>query len=74
MPTQQNGQTRSDNSLAQADFECVWPFCGVGAQRVKMTIKLVESYSITCSTKILTLAVSTTLFDILCEFTMLADV
>ena len=31
--TPQNGQTHSNNSLAFSDelFECVWPFCGVGA-------------------------------------------
>ena len=31
VPTTQNGQTHSNNSLATADelFECVWPFCGV---------------------------------------------
>ena len=33
MPNPQNGQTLSNNSSAVADelFECVWPFCGVGA-------------------------------------------
>ena len=33
MPSPQNGQTHSNNSLAIADklFECVWLFCGVGA-------------------------------------------
>ena len=33
VPTPQNGQTHSSNSLALANelFECVWPFCGVGA-------------------------------------------
>ena len=32
-PTPQNGQIHSNNSYATADewFECVWPFCGVGA-------------------------------------------
>ena len=37
MPTPQNGQKRSNKSSAFVDefFECVWPFCGVGAQRVK---------------------------------------
>ena len=37
VPTPQNGQTRSNNSLVEADelFECVWPFCVVGAERVK---------------------------------------
>ena len=35
-PTPQNGQTHSNNSSAIAIFfECVWPFCGVGAWRVK---------------------------------------
>ena len=31
--TPQNGQTHSNNFSATADelFECVWPFCGVGA-------------------------------------------
>ena len=35
-PTPQNGQTHSNNSSATADklFEWVWPFCGVGAERV----------------------------------------
>ena len=36
VPTPQNGQTHSNNSSAIAIFfECVWPFCGVGAWRVK---------------------------------------
>ena len=32
VPTPQNGQTHSNNLSAFADalFECVWPFCGVG--------------------------------------------
>ena len=32
-PTLQNGQTQSNNTSAIAEelFECVWPFCGVGA-------------------------------------------
>ena len=32
-PTLQNSQTHSNNSSATPDelFECVWPFCGVGA-------------------------------------------
>ena len=36
-PASQNGQTHSNNSLAKADalFECVWPFCGIGAESVK---------------------------------------
>ena len=31
--TPQNDQTHTNNSSATADelFECVWPFCGVGA-------------------------------------------
>ena len=35
-PTPQNGQTHSNNSSTTADklFEWVWPFCGVGAERV----------------------------------------
>ena len=35
-PTQQNGQTHLNDSLATADelFECVWPFCGVGTKTV----------------------------------------
>ena len=35
--TPQIGQTHLNSSSALADelFECVWPFCGVGAQRVK---------------------------------------
>ena len=39
MPAPQNGQTHSNNSLAKADkvFECVWPFCGVGAQRFNIS-------------------------------------
>ena len=34
----QNGQTHSNNSLVTADelFECAWPFCAVGAQRIKV--------------------------------------
>ena len=38
MQTPQNGQTRSNNSSAVTDeyFECVWPFCGFGAERVKV--------------------------------------
>ena len=33
VPIPQNGQTHSNNSSVLADelFECVWPFCGVGA-------------------------------------------
>ena len=36
MPIPQNGQTHSNNSPAFGDelFECVWPFCGVGAWKV----------------------------------------
>ena len=36
-PIPQNGKTHLNSSLATADelFESVWPFCGVGAQRVK---------------------------------------
>ena len=32
-PNLQNGQTHPNNSPAVADelFECVWPFCGIGA-------------------------------------------
>ena len=32
-PSPQNGQTHSNNSSAKGGelFECVWPFCGVGA-------------------------------------------
>ena len=35
-PVSQNGQTQSNNSSANADelFECVWPFCRIGAQKV----------------------------------------
>ena len=38
-PTPQNGQIHSNNSSATADelFECVWPFCGADAQRVKVS-------------------------------------
>ena len=41
MPSPQNDYTHSNNSLATDDelFECVWSFCGVGAQRVKCTGK-----------------------------------
>ena len=37
MPTRQNDQTHSNNFLSKAEqlFECVWPFWGVGTQRVK---------------------------------------
>ena len=32
-PIPQNGQTHSNDKSAFADelFECVWPFCGIGA-------------------------------------------
>ena len=38
MPAPQNCQTDSNNLSAFADelFECVWPFCGVGAKGVKL--------------------------------------
>ena len=37
LPTPQNGQTHSNSLLTVANelFECVRPFCGVGAQRVR---------------------------------------
>ena len=37
MPTPLNGQTHSNNlsAVAKELIECVWPFCGVGAERVK---------------------------------------
>ena len=40
IPTQQSGQTHSNNSSAVADelFECVRPFCGVAALRVKFIL------------------------------------
>ena len=36
-PTPQIGHTHSNNLLAKTDelFECVWPYCGVGAKKVK---------------------------------------
>ena len=36
-PTLQYGHTHSNNSSAIADefLECVWPFCGISAKRVK---------------------------------------
>ena len=39
-PTPRNGQTHANNSLAVADelFEFVWPFCGVGAEKLKYAI------------------------------------
>ena len=39
-PTLRNGQTHSYNLSAIAGelFECVWPFCGVGAYRVKFSL------------------------------------
>ena len=39
-PTLRNGQTHANNSLAVADelFEFVWPFCGVGAEKLKYAI------------------------------------
>ena len=40
MPTPQNGQTHSNilRAVANAElFEFVWPFCGVGDQRVDHT-------------------------------------
>ena len=45
-PTPQNGQTHSNNSLKQSDelFECVWPFCVVGAWRVSDSRKVVVKY------------------------------
>ena len=38
-PIPQNGQTHSNNSSAVTNelFECVWPFCGIGSWRVKIT-------------------------------------
>ena len=40
MPTPQNSWTYSNNSSAVADelFECVWPLCGVGSERVKVIV------------------------------------
>ena len=40
-PNLQNGQTHSKicREIADKLFECVWPFCGIGAYRVKMFIK-----------------------------------
>ena len=34
MRTPQNGQTHSNNLSATANelFECIWPFCGIGAE------------------------------------------
>ena len=42
MPTPQNGQTHSNNSSEFPDelFQCIRPFCGVGALRVKVPTKL----------------------------------
>ena len=42
MPTPQNGQTHSNNSSQFPDelFQCIRPFCGVGALRVKVPTKL----------------------------------
>ena len=39
-PTPQNGQTHSNNSSVTANefFERVWPFCGVGAWRVRFIL------------------------------------
>ena len=44
-PTPQNGQTHSNNSSATADdlFECIWPFCMVGAYRVKNPVKTMQT-------------------------------
>ena len=39
-PTLRNGQTHSNNSSAVTAelFEFVWPFCGVGAEKLKYAI------------------------------------
>ena len=39
-PTLRNGQTHSNNSSQQSTniLGCVWPFCGVGAERVKYSL------------------------------------
>ena len=44
-PTPQKGQTHSNDSSTVVDelFECVWPFCGVGAWRVKATKHFLKS-------------------------------
>ena len=41
-PTPQNDQTHSYNLSAKAGelFECIWPFCGVGAQRVQTMLSI----------------------------------
>ena len=40
VPTPRNGQTHSNNSSAVTAelFEFVWPFCGVGAEKLKYAI------------------------------------
>ena len=41
-----NGQTHSNNSSATANefFECAWPFCEVGASRIKGFLKIRNTY------------------------------
>ena len=46
MPTPKNGQTNSNNSpawIADELFECVWPFCEVGAKSVNTTWIVTET-------------------------------
>ena len=44
--TSQNGQTHSNNLSATTDelFECIWPFCGVGALRVNEPFNQEHNY------------------------------
>ena len=52
-PTPQNGQIHSINSSAAADelFECVWPFCRVGASKVKCEYRSFSRTTITNESK-----------------------
>ena len=46
MSNLQNDQTHSNNSSAVAGelFECVWPFCGIGALRVNSDYSSYRNY------------------------------
>ena len=45
MPIPQNGQTYSNipSAFAEKLFECVWPFCKFGTERVKMDCRIIDS-------------------------------
>ena len=46
----ESGQTHSNNLLATADelFECIWPFCGVGAKRGNVLIVVIQANGFYC--------------------------